>query len=148
MKLGLRQYVKRRNGVPLGHSQSLGNMFRRAFGARSFDGFWVYWNPIWSYYLARFVFRPCAAKVGEKLGYWFTFIVSGALHDVIVGLVVGEAIFTFTPFFAVLGATALGFKVTGYRYSSQHFLIASLFNGSIIVFSFYLSSVFSELLVW
>ena len=45
--LTLSQYVKFRNGVPLGDSQSLSNMLHRSLGAASFAEFWQYWNPIW-----------------------------------------------------------------------------------------------------
>jgi len=37
-------------------SGSLRNMPRRSFGARSFDGFWRHWNPLFGYYLGKYVF--------------------------------------------------------------------------------------------
>jgi len=56
--LTLVQYVERRNGVPLGDSNSLRNMLQRSFGAASFAGFWQYWNPIWGYGLGKYVYSP------------------------------------------------------------------------------------------
>ena len=57
-KLTLSEYVRRRNGVPLGAPGSLRNMLRRSFGARSFAGFWQYWNPVFGYCLGRYIFVP------------------------------------------------------------------------------------------
>ncbi len=37
--LSLSQYVKKRNGVPLGASHSIRNMLSRSFGAKSFPIF-------------------------------------------------------------------------------------------------------------
>jgi len=57
-KLTLAQYVRRRNGVPLGASGSLRNMFYRSLGAGSIAGFWRYWNPVFGYYLGRYIYAP------------------------------------------------------------------------------------------
>lgn len=55
--ISLKNYVQRRNGVPLGHPNSLMNMLKRSFGANSFDMFWVHWNPIWNYYLNKHIYK-------------------------------------------------------------------------------------------
>ncbi len=55
-RVRLVQYVYRRNGVPLGDSNSLRNMFIRSFGAGSFARFWQYWNPIFGYGLGKYVY--------------------------------------------------------------------------------------------
>ena len=56
VKLVLSDYIKKRNGVPLGASNSLRNMLYRSLGAGKFSVFWRYWNPIWSYYLGKYIF--------------------------------------------------------------------------------------------
>ena len=78
-KLSLAQYVKKRNGVPLGASGSMTNMLSRSFGAASFPIFWHYWNPIWGYYLSRNVMSPLASFLPFSLATFLTFLVSGAL---------------------------------------------------------------------
>jgi hypothetical protein len=57
-KLTLSEYVKHRNGLPLGASGSLQNMLIRSFGAGTFARFWQYWNPIWGYALGRYIYAP------------------------------------------------------------------------------------------
>lgn len=104
----LSQYVQQRNGVPLGASHSLRNMLLRAFGARSFPVFWHYWNPIWGYYLSRFVMRPLRNVLPLPAAILITFLVSGAMHDVVVSLVHGRQVIFFTPWFGVMGAVVIG----------------------------------------
>ena len=101
--LTLSQYVKKRNGVPLGASHSMRNMFARSLGAKSFPAFWYYWNPIWSYYLSRNVMRPLNKFLPSSLAVFITFIVSGALHDLAVSLVKWKTVFFFTPWFGLMG---------------------------------------------
>ena len=52
------EYVERRNGVPLGSPGSLRGVLRRSLGADTLGGFWRHWNPIWGYYLGRYVNAP------------------------------------------------------------------------------------------
>jgi len=100
--LSLSQYVKKRNGVPLGANHSMRNMLSRALGAKSFPIFWHYWNPIWGYYLSRNVMRPISQFLPMWLAVLLTFLVSGALHDIAVALVKCQAIFFFTPWFGIM----------------------------------------------
>jgi hypothetical protein len=80
-------------------------MLERSLGAGSFAEFWRYWNPIWGYYLGRYVFRPSKRVLPPALALIVTFVVSGALHDMATAAVRGSAAFLFTPwfFFMALG---------------------------------------------
>ena len=102
MTLTLARFVRSRNGVPLGAAGSLPNMLRRSLGASSFAGFWRYWNPIWGYYLGRFVYRPVRRLLPRALALILTFTVSGGLHDLAVTAVRGTPIFLFTPWFVCM----------------------------------------------
>ena len=82
----LSQYVSRRNGVPLGHKSSLPNNLSRALGAESSATFWQHWNPIWSYYLWRFVYSPVSGRSPRLVALILAFAVSAALHDLAIGL--------------------------------------------------------------
>ena len=99
----LAQYVRRRNGVPLGAPGALRNMLHRAFGARSFAGFWQYWNPVFGYGLGRYVFFPLKRVLPSALALIATFVVCGALHDTVAMIVGGSLVFLFTPWFFFLG---------------------------------------------
>lgn len=130
--VSLPQYVKRRNGVPLGAAGSLRNMLARSFGARSFPVFWQYWNPIWGYYLSRNVMRPLSAILPAPLAIFATFLVSGALHDVAVFLVKWKVIVFFTPWFGLMGLLVILSGKMGISYGNFVWPIRSLINTSLI----------------
>ena len=104
----LRDYVRRRNGVPLGASGALPNMLRRSFGAGSFAGFWRYWNPIFGYYLGTYIFRPTSTVAPRAIAVIVTFLACGALHDLVTVLARGSTQFLFTYWFFLM---ALGLLI-------------------------------------
>jgi len=105
--LTLAKYVRRRNGVPLGAAGGLRAMFDRSLGASSFAGFWRYWNPIFGFVLGRFVFVPLKRILPSSLSLVLTFVVCGALHDLVTSAVRGSPAFLFTPWFLFLGVGVL-----------------------------------------
>ena len=102
--LTLADYVRRRNGVPLGGSGALRAMLTRSLGAPTIVGFWQYWNPIFGYYLGKFIFRP-ARSVGLPvwLATLLTFSVSGMVHDIAASLITRQLVLVCTPWFLFLG---------------------------------------------
>ena len=101
--LTLSQYVERRNGVPLGHPDSLRNMLKRSFGAASFARLWQYWNLIWGYGLGKYVHTPLQRVMPAAIALILTFVVSGGLHDLVTMALRRSVTFLFTPWFFVLG---------------------------------------------
>ncbi len=134
-KLSLAQYVKKRNGVPLGASDSMKSMLSRSFGASSFPVFWRYWNPIWGYYLSRNVMRPIANFLPISLATFITFLVSGALHDIAVSIIKWKAIFFFTPWFGLMGLMVIVSKGAGISYGHVSWPVRALINASFIFIS-------------
>jgi len=98
----LSDYVKSINKVPLGHPKSLRNMLYNALRANSFSSFWRYWNPIWSYYLRYFVYRPLRTIFPEKVAIIATFLVSGSIHDIAVLLITGQRSIIITLWFSIM----------------------------------------------
>lgn len=98
----LAQYVRRRNGVPLGARGSLENMLYRSLGAGSFAEFWQYWNPIWGYALGRYVYAPLRRILPAAFALILTFAVSGGIHDAVIMLVRGSVAFLFVPWFVLM----------------------------------------------
>lgn len=82
----LSEYVIKRNGVPLGARGSLSRNLKNAFGAESNAAFWKFWNPVWGYYLAKYVYLPLKRLVPDSLAALLTFTASGAFHDVAIGV--------------------------------------------------------------
>ena len=99
----LADYVRRRNGLPLGAPGSLRAMLHRSFGARSFDGFWQHWNPIFGYYLGTRVFVPLKRVTPAYVALLLTFVFTGIIHDAVTMLVRKDIAFLFTPWFLFLG---------------------------------------------
>lgn len=122
--ISLSEYVRRRNGVALGASGSMRNMFERSFCANSFCDFWKYWNPIWGYYLSKRIMRPTSALLPQWLSVIVTFVVSGAVHDLAVSLVDLRFSFFFTPWFlfmsfAVVATTKFDISYKEYPWSAR-----------------------------
>jgi hypothetical protein len=62
-------------------------MLHRSLGAGSLAGFSRHWNPIWAYYLGRYVTSPLRRFLPTGPAVLVTFLVSGAILDAAVILV-------------------------------------------------------------
>lgn len=135
----LAQYVKYRNGVPLGGQGALQNMLSRAFGASTFAKFWQYWNPVWGFYLAKYVYGPLSTILPKSMATVATFAVSGALHDLAVMLLKQQVSVLITVWFTLMGcwlALSAGLRV---RYGQFGFSVRALINLMQITVCFYLA---------
>ena len=139
--LTLSQYVRRRNGVPLGGSGSMRNMLYRSLGAATFAGFWRYWNPVWGYYLGRYVYSPLLKRLPRSGSVVMTFVMSGALHDAVASALLGRVIFTLTPWFFVMGMAVVIGQANGFNYSRFGWPVRALINTSQVALSYALISV-------
>lgn len=129
----LSEYVERRNGVALGARGSLAQMLHRSLGADTFSGFWHHWNPIWGYYLGRFVNAPLRRVMPAAAAVVATFIVSGAIHDAAIFAVTGSPTALFVPSFAVLGLMVVLSKRFGIRYGFQAWRVRAVINVALVV---------------
>jgi len=126
--LTLAQYVRRRTGVPLGHSDSLRNMLYRSLGASSFAGFWQYWNPIWGYGLGKYVYAPLQRVWPSTIALILTFVISGGLHDLATMAIRWSGAFLFTPWFFFLGVGVVLGRAIGMDLSSRPWLVRAGVN--------------------
>ena len=131
--LTLPQYVKHRNGVPLGDSKSLRNMLSRSFGASSFARFWQYWNPIWGYGLGKYVYSPLHHIFPTAIALILTFVVSGAIHDLVTMALSRSITFLFTPWFFLLGVGVVLGQVMGLDMSNRSWLLRAAANLTYLV---------------
>jgi D-alanyl-lipoteichoic acid acyltransferase DltB (MBOAT superfamily) len=127
-RMTLAQYIRRRNGLPVGSSGSLRNMFHRSLGAGSFAGFWQYWNPIWGYGLSRYVYSPLKRVLPSTASLIMTFVVCGALHDLVIMAVRGSVTFLFTPWFSLLGVGVVFGRAAGLDFSNRPWLVRACIN--------------------
>lgn len=131
----LSEYVKRRNGVPLGAQGSMKNMLERSLCARSFSLFWRYWNPIWGYYLSRNVNKPLSRLLPRWISLILTFAISGGLHDLAVSLIKWQPTFFFTQWFFLMAVIVLVSMKFNISYSHYHQIIRIIINLFYIVVS-------------
>jgi hypothetical protein len=129
----LSEYVERRNGVPLGARGSLTRMLHRSLGAPTFAGFWQYWNPIWGYYLSRYINVPLRTIMPAAPATIATFAASGAIHDAAAYVVTGSLTFLFAPWFAVLGLMVVAFTRLGLRYGFRTWAVRAAINIALVV---------------
>lgn len=101
--MNLSDYVKKRNGVPLGATDSLRNMLFRSLRAGRFPLFWKYWNPIWGFYLGKYVFRPFKTILPSAPSILLTFTLSGFFHDLVIMLLKRNFELLLTPWFLSMG---------------------------------------------
>ncbi|MCW5516030.1 MBOAT family O-acyltransferase [Muriicola sp. Z0-33] len=132
--MNLSQYVKKRNGVPLGASDSLKNMMIRSLGAGKFKNFWKFWNPIWSYYLGKYIFKPLKIILSPALSLILTFTFCGFIHDAVIMLLRWNFELLLTPWFLLMGFCVVLSDYAKIDYSKYPWITRALIN-LLIIFS-------------
>ena len=131
-ELTLSDYIRRRNGVPAGARGGLRHMLYRSLGAGSFAGFWRHWNPLFGYLLGRYIFVPLKRMMPSALALIVTFVICGAIHDLVTTAVRGSAAFFFTPWFLFLALGLLIGRAARMNLSRQPWLVRAAANLSYI----------------
>lgn len=139
MALSLKQYVKRRNGVPLGASGSLTNMLKNALGAKNFSQFWLYWNPIWGYYLATKIQKLLTQFLPHSIALILTFSISGLLHDLAVSFIKREIFFVCTPWFCVMSLVVIASQKLSMNMSKFPFISRAFIHSSTVIICYWVS---------
>jgi len=139
-KMKLADYVKRRNGVPLGASGSLRNMMIRSLGAGNFSTFWKYWNSIWGCCLGKFIIKPLKKIIPASLSLILTFAFCGFLYDVVIMIVREGFTLIFTPWFLIMGLWVVVSELIVMDYSKYSWInrafIFMVINGSSLVLAY------------
>lgn len=130
--MNLSDYVKKRNGVSLGHTDSLRNMMIRSLGAGKFSRFWQYWNPIWGYYLGKYIFKPLKTIFPPAVSLLLTFTFCGFLHDAAIMLIRWNFELLLTPWFLLMGICVVLGDFAKIDYSKFTWLIRASINILII----------------
>mgnify|MGYP006168997147 CR=1 FL=1 len=133
MTLG--EYVKKRNGVPIGHPQSLSRNLNRSLGAKNFSSFWNYWNPIFGYYLGLKIFKPLKRFLPPKLSLVITFIFCGLIHDVVTILFRGQTSFLFSCWFLLMAIAVIISNYFNQNLAQYPWVVRSISNLLIILIS-------------
>jgi len=128
----LSEYVKKRNGVPIGHSSSLQNNLQRSLGAKNFSAFWNFWNPIFGYYLGTKIFKPLKRELPAGFAVVLTFVFCGLVHDLVTTLIRGKLSLFFSVWFLLMGTAVTISKFLNYDLSNKKWIFRALMNLTII----------------
>lgn len=134
MTLG--EYVKKRNGVAIGHPQSLSRNLYRALGAKNFSSFWKYWNPIFGYYLGLKIFKPTKQFFSPTLSLIITFVFCGLIHDVVTILFRGQTSFLFSYWFLNMSIAVIISNYFNQNLAQHRWIIRSTVNLFIMLICF------------
>ena len=132
----LADYVQKRNGTPLGANNSLKNMLIRSLGAGKFSSFWKYWNPIWSYYLGKYVFKPLKIILPNSLSLILTFVFCGFIHDIVIMIIRERFSLIFTQWFLLMSLWIVISESMKLDYSKYSWIVRASINVIIIGASF------------
>ncbi len=128
----LSEFVKRRNGVSIGESDSLRNMLHRSLGAGKFSVFWKHWNPIWGYYLGKYIFKPLKLVFPPTLSLIITFVLCGFIHDLVIMLLKWQFTLLLTPWFFFMSLCVVLGDYLKLDYSKIPWIARALVNVIII----------------
>jgi hypothetical protein len=137
--LNLSDYVKARNAVPLGSSDSLGNVLSRSLGAGKFSIFWQYWNPIWGFYLGKYMFKPLKLILPRALSPIITFVVCAFVHELAIMSLNWKFILLLTPWFFFLGLVVILSDYAKIDYSKFPWMVRARVNIAIILACLFLA---------
>jgi hypothetical protein len=126
MKMTLSRYIDKRLGGVQGEIPQLKQMLRKSFTAANFRTFWFYWNPIYSYVLTYYVYRPLKQYMPQRLARTLTFIVNGVFHDIVVSLVLGRFFYGVTLLFMTY--IILLTIEEGLRINIEHKVLGVIYN--------------------
>lgn len=143
--INLKEYVRRRNGAALGAKGSLKNMLRRSLGAGKFSGFWHYWNPIWGYYLGKYIFKPLRNYFSKTAAIFLTFLISGLIHDLVVSVIYFKIVVIVTPWFVLMSFGLILSNKMGVYVKSTNWYYRALINISYIGICLFIALKFREM---
>ncbi|MBS2099217.1 MBOAT family O-acyltransferase [Carboxylicivirga linearis] len=137
--MNLSEYVEKRNGMPLGASDSLRNMLYRSLGAETFAKFWQYWNPIWGYYLGKYIFKPLKQILPSSLSLIITFIACGFIHDLAVMVLKWKFSLLLTQWFLFMALCVIIGEYAKINYSKLSWMVRALIHTLVISACFFIA---------
>lgn len=114
-------------------------MILRSLGAGRFSGFWQYWNPIWGFYLGKFIFKPLKKIFPSALSLILTFIFSGFIHDAVIMLLHWNFELLLTPWFFLMSLFVIIGDFTKIDYSKFPWIFRAAINIAIIAGCLYIA---------
>ena len=140
MRPTYRQYERRKLGGHTDSAAGILHMVRRSVLASSFAGFWRNWNPLFSYYLLYYSYRPLQRQLRRSLAVMVTYLLSGAVHDLAASALLRRFVFLFTPTFGLFALWVILEAGLGVSLKNLPPRIRPLYHLGLIAGSFFLVS--------
>lgn len=107
MRPTLQRYIELRLDGVQGELPLLKKMFIKSFTRSNFRKFWTIWNPIFSYVLTYFVFKPIRNITSSGVAIFLTFLISGLFHDLFAWIILGKVQFATSMLFIIYAVLVL-----------------------------------------
>ncbi|MGB3367806.1 MAG: MBOAT family O-acyltransferase [Acidaminobacteraceae bacterium] len=128
MKPTLGKYISRKLGGVEGELPRLRYMLIKSFTAQNFRLFWNAWNPIYSYILLYYVYKPSRKILPKYIALLLTFAVNGLFHDVMVFIILKSTNFIITKLFVTYGLIVILETVMNFTLFNQKSIKRVLYN--------------------
>ncbi len=128
-----REYERLRMGDSENQLKVIDTMLYRSFGSSTFAGFWRYWNPLFSYYLLYYCYKPFAKFLPRYFAVVCTFAVSGIIHDFFASLLIFRFYIFFFPLFAFWGLLVIVENALKLNLAWANYWIRVLMHATIII---------------
>jgi hypothetical protein len=115
-RVSFRDYVKRRLGPGPSWRQTW-RVLAGPFFAQTLSGFWTLWNPVWSWCLHEWFYRPARRHLPRSVAVLLTFVASGLIHNALAVALSGRVSPFTTLYFTFLGTVVVLTEVVGLRLS-------------------------------
>ncbi|MFK8010872.1 MAG: MBOAT family O-acyltransferase [Marinicellaceae bacterium] len=128
----LKKYLTYKFGNYTGSLDGILYMLKQSFMAATFRGFWQNWNPLWSFYLIFYVYKPINKLLSKNLSILLTFLISGFLHDCVAMLLMHQYSYKMTLFFFLLAIFVLIEKVLNFNIAKVPKLLRPIYHLTLI----------------
>jgi hypothetical protein len=106
-RIPLRTYLDYRLGRNQPWWRQTWNVLVQPLAAPSLAEFWRTWNPVWSYYLAVWFYRPVRRVLPHPAAVMVTFTASGLVHNLLAALLSHRLNPFVTVWFMLYGAVTV-----------------------------------------
>ena len=114
-------------------------MMERSLGAGKFSIFWQYWNPIWSFYLGKYIYKPLKTVLPSSLSLILTFTFCGFIHDAVIMLLHWNFELLLTPWFFLMSLCVVISEFAKIDYSKFTWILRAAINIAIIAGCLYIA---------
>jgi hypothetical protein len=140
------QYEEEKLGHRKGALNRIVYMFEESFTSITFRKFWQNWNPLFSYYLLYFCYRPLNRILHRQAALVITFGISGLIHDVAASIALRRPFILFTFTFMCFGLFVVAEELLQVNLSKISRLFRPLYHLSLITGSYFLTKNIMDLI--